>query len=150
MKIRSAESTDFTAIEALLAANALPTEDVRELLAGFVVAEDGLDVIGVAGIEHCGEYGLLRSVAVAEKWRSHGVARRLVDRLIETSRARGFGALYLLTETAQGYFPNFGFETTPREAVPASIRATHEFAHACPASATVMMLALNRAESARA
>jgi amino-acid N-acetyltransferase len=150
MKIRRAEATDFPAIAALLTANGLPTEGVELLLPDFVVAEDGLDVIGVAGIERCGEYGLLRSVAVDAKWRSHGVARRLVDWLIETSRVRGLDALYLLTETAQGYFPNFGFETTSREAVPASIRSTHEFAHACPASATVMKLALNRAESARA
>ena len=150
MKIRSAEPADFTTIHALLEANGLPTEGVRELLADFVVAEDGVDVIGVAGVEPCGEYGLLRSVAVDGKWRSHGVARRLVDRLIETSRARGFAALYLLTETAQGYFPNFGFETTTRDAAPASIRASHEFTHACPASATAMKLELNRAESARA
>jgi amino-acid N-acetyltransferase len=148
MKLRSAEPADFPAIHALLAANGLPTEGVRELIADFVVAEDGLDVIGVAAVERCGEFGLLRSVAVDDKWRSHGVARRLVDRLIEASRARGLAALYLLTETAEGYFPNFGFETTTREAAPASIRATHEFAHACPASAAVMKLELNRAESA--
>jgi N-acetylglutamate synthase-like GNAT family acetyltransferase len=142
MKIRSAEAADFPAIHALLEANGLPTDGVQELLADFVVAEDGLDVIGVAGVERCGEYGLLRSVAVDARWRSHGVARRLVDRLIETSRVRGLRALYLLTETAVGYFPNFGFETTTREAVPASIRATHEFTQACPASATVMKLPL--------
>jgi N-acetylglutamate synthase-like GNAT family acetyltransferase len=150
MKIRSAEAGDFPTIYALLTANALPTEAVQEMLGDFVVAEDGLDVIGVAGVERCGEYGLLRSVAVDEKWRSHGVARRLVDRLIETSRARGFGALYLLTETAKGYFSNFGFETTARDAAPASIRDSHEFTHACPASATVMKLELDRVESARA
>jgi amino-acid N-acetyltransferase len=149
MKIRSGEPADYAAIHALLTANRLPTEGVRELIADFVVAEDGLDVIGVAAVEGCGEFGLLRSVAVDEKWRSHGVARRLVERLIEASRARGLAALYLLTETAEGYFPNFGFETTPREAVPASVRATHEFARACPASATVMKLQLNHAESAR-
>ena len=150
MKIRSAEPADFPAIHALLAANGLPTEGVRELIADFVVAEDGLDVIGVAAVERCGDFGLLRSVAVDENWRSHGVARRLVDRSIEVSRARGLAALYLLTETAEGYFPTFGFETTSRESVPAPIRATHEFAQACPASATVMKLGLNRAGSARA
>jgi amino-acid N-acetyltransferase len=150
MKIRTAEHADGPTIHTLLAANRLPTEGVQAMLADFVVAEDGLDVIGVAGIERCGEYGLLRSVAVDEKWRSHGVARRLVDRQIEVSRRRGMRELYLLTETAQGYFPNFGFETTTRDAVPESIRATHEFAHACPASATVMKLVLNRGESAHA
>lgn len=150
MKIRRADTADLTAIEALLGANRLPVDEIRRLIPDFVVAEDGLDVIGVAAVEGCGEFGLLRSVAVDEKWRSHGVARRLVDRLIEDSRERGMSELYLLTETAAAYFPNFGFETTSRDLVPGPIRVTHEFTHACPASATVMRLRLSRSESARA
>ena len=140
MKIRRAEEADLATITAMLSANGLPATDLEGKLPGFVVAEDGLDIVGVAGIERCGEYGLLRSVAVDEKWRSHGVARRLVDRLIEDARSNSLAGLYLLTETAQGYFPNFGFETISREAVPEAVRATHEFAHACPSSATVMRL----------
>ncbi|MGQ0561571.1 MAG: arsenic resistance N-acetyltransferase ArsN2 [Gemmatimonadota bacterium] len=142
MKIRGAEVTDCARIEHLLEAAGLPTTGVRETLTGFLVAEDGEDVVGVAGMEWCGEYGLLRSVAVEPQWRSHGVARRLVDRLIEDARARSISALYLLTTTAEGYFPNFGFQTTTRAAVPDPIRATGEFQHACPASATAMALVL--------
>jgi amino-acid N-acetyltransferase len=142
MKIRAAEAADGDRIEELLRQNDLPTDGVRAALAGFLVAEDGDDIVGVAGIERCGEFGLLRSVAVDAKWRSHGVARRLVDRLIEDSKAQSLAGLYLLTTTAEGYFPNFGFQTTSRDAVPDPIRATAEFQHACPASATVMALTL--------
>lgn len=142
MKIRAAESDDGDRIEELLRENALPVEGVREALAGFLVAEDGEDIVGVAGIERCGDFGLMRSVAVAAKWRGHGVARRLVDRLIEDSRDHSLVGLYLLTTTAEGYFPNFGFRTTSRDEVPEPIRATGEFQHACPASATVMSLTL--------
>lgn len=142
MKIRRAEPADFPVIRTLLAANALPDEGLELLQGDFVVAEDGLDVIGVAGVEDCGLYGLLRSVAVDSKWRSHGVARRLVDRLIEDARRAGKSELYLLTTTAEGYFPNFGFEATTRDAVPDPIRATEEFTTVCPASATVMKLTL--------
>jgi N-acetylglutamate synthase-like GNAT family acetyltransferase len=142
MKIRAAEVGDSERIDELLRQNDLPTDGVRGMLGGFLVAEDGEDIVGVAGIERCGEFGLLRSVAVDEKWRGHGVARRLVDRLIETSRAQSLIGLYLLTTTAEGYFPNFGFQTTSRDAVPDPVRATDEFQHACPASATVMALSL--------
>jgi amino-acid N-acetyltransferase len=142
MKIRVAESADGDRIEELLRQNDLPTDGVRAALPGFLVAEDGEDIVGVAGIERCGAFGLLRSVAVDEKWRGHGVGRRLVDRLIEESKARALSGLYLLTTTAEGYFPSFGFQATSRDAVPDPIRATGEFQHACPASATVMALPL--------
>lgn len=46
--------------------------------------------------------------------------------------------MYLLTTTAERYFPSLGFRVTPRDAVPDEIRATGEFKGACPASATVM------------
>src|SRR6187549_3817708 len=115
MKIRAAEAGDGERIEELLRENDLPADGIRALLPGFLVAEDGDDIVGVAGIEPCGEFGLLRSVAVDSKWRGHGVARRLVDRLIDESRAQSLAGLYLLTTTAEGYFPNFGFQATSRD-----------------------------------
>ena len=122
----------------------LPLEGVPESLAGFVVAEDGGRVIGVAGIEDCGEYGLLRSAAVDSAARSRGVGRAMVERLITDARSDSRKALFLLTNTAEGYFPAFGFEEISRDDVPGPIRATREFSDACPASATVMRLELRQ------
>jgi amino-acid N-acetyltransferase len=48
-------------------------------------------------------------------------------------------ALYLLTTTAERYFPSFGFSVTTREKVPDAVRDTVEFRSACPASAVVMV-----------
>jgi amino-acid N-acetyltransferase len=124
-------------------ANALPLDGVPQSLSGFVVAEQGKRVVGVAGVEDCGDYGLLRSAAVDPAARNAGVGRKLVEQLIARERARGRRGLYLLTTTAMSYFPAFGFIETPRDAVPESIRATKEFAEACPASATVMKLDLS-------
>lgn len=45
---------------------------------------------------------------------------------------------YLLTTTAERYFPKFGFERIERHDVPASVQASTEFRSACPASAVVM------------
>ena len=138
MQIRSATSADLPAVEQLLRNSELPTVGVKDFINDFLVAEAGKDIVGVVGMEYCCNYGLLRSTAVAPDWRSKGVARQLVEQIIARAESRGTNALYLLTTTAERYFPSFGFEKTTREAVPPEIRATEEFRSACPASATVM------------
>lgn len=140
--LRLASPSDEKAVEALLTASGLPLDGVHDALPCFVVAEDAGDIVGVAGIEACGvagEYALLRSVAVAPSWQKRGLGRALVTRTIAEAEARGAKALYLLTTTAEHYFPTFGFHTTARDSVPADVRATAEFQGACPASATVMV-----------
>jgi amino-acid N-acetyltransferase len=137
-RVRSAAPADLPAVEQLLAASGLPFDGVPEAFDTFVVAEAGSEVVGVAGLEVRCDNALLRSVAVRPEWRSHGVGRALVTRAIADAEARGLRALYLLTTTAERYFPSFGFHTISRDDVPADIRATAEFSGACPASATVM------------
>jgi amino-acid N-acetyltransferase len=138
MEIRSATPKDLPAVEQLLRNSELPTVGVKDFINDFLVAEAGKDIVGVVGMEYCCNYGLLRSTAVAPDWRSKGVARQLVEQIIARAESRGTNALYLLTTTAERYFPSFGFEKTTRDAVPAEIQATDEFRGACPASATVM------------
>jgi len=138
MQIRSATSKDLPAVEQLLRHSELPTVGVKDFINDFLVAEAGNDIVGVVGMEYCCNYGLLRSTAVAPEWRSKGVARQLVEQIIARAESRGTNALYLLTTTAERYFPSFGFEKTTRDAVPPEIQATDEFRGACPASATVM------------
>jgi len=136
--LRAARIDDLAAVERLLSASQLPLDGVREALPTFIVAEVGADIVGVAGLEVCCDNALLRSVAVQDAWRSQGLGRALVTRTIAEAEARGINALYLLTTTADRYFPTFGFRTVARDAVPDDIRATAEFREACPASATVM------------
>ncbi|NUO94479.1 MAG: GNAT family N-acetyltransferase [Gemmatimonadaceae bacterium] len=146
--IRPATAADASAVEALLTGSNLPLNGVREALGCFVVAHDDGRLVGVAGIEECGvrgEHALLRSVAVDPAWRNRGLGRALVSRAIALAESRGAKALYLLTTTAEHYFPSFGFTTTSREAVPDDVRSTAEFQGACPASATVMVRRLEPA-----
>ena len=137
-QVRPAQPHDLPAVERLLAASSLPLEGVREALPTFVVAQAGNEIVGVAGLEVCCDNALLRSVAVADDWRSRGLGRELVTHVIAEAEARGIHALYLLTTTAERYFPSFGFHAIARDAVPADVRETEEFRSACPASATVM------------
>jgi amino-acid N-acetyltransferase len=136
--IRPAEPSDLAAIQRLLTVSGLPLDGVRDALDGFVVAQSNDGLVGVAGLEVCCDNALLRSVAVLPDWRSHGLGRALVTRVISDAEARGIRALYLLTTTAEHYFPTFGFERIARSEVPADIQETAEFQTACPASATVM------------
>jgi amino-acid N-acetyltransferase len=146
--LRPAADGDLHSVEALLVANGLPTEGVARSLCTFVVAESEHRIVGVVGLEVCCEHGLLRSTAVASDWTGRGLGKRLVERIIAEAESRGIKALYLLTTTAERYFPSFGFVRTTREEVPQDIRATTEFVSACPASATVMCLTLDRTRSA--
>jgi amino-acid N-acetyltransferase len=141
--IRNARSEDRDEIERLLSEAQLPVDGVAGALATFVVAESEGKLVGAAGLEVCGEDALLRSVVVAPGWRSRGLGRDLVGRAIGEGQGRGIRALYLLTTTAERYFPAFGFEQITRDEVPDSVRATAEFQTACPASATVMYRSLS-------
>jgi amino-acid N-acetyltransferase len=144
--LRAATREDLPAIERLLVSSGLPTAGVAETLSGFIVAEseDDKRIVGVAGLECCsGDYALLRSTAVEPGWRGTGLGRRLVTHVIAEAESRGIKALYLLTTTAERYFPSFGFVKTQRDTVPDEIRGSLEFREACPSSATVMALELS-------
>jgi amino-acid N-acetyltransferase len=136
--VRPAVSADLPAVERLLVDSGLPLDGVRDALPTFVVAEAGGRLVGVAGLEVCCDNALLRSVAVDAEWRSRGLGRALVARVISDAEARGLRALYLLTTTAEHYFPSFGFQRIARDEVPDDVRETEEFQGACPASATAM------------
>ena len=143
--LRSAAPADLPAVERLLATADLPTAGIAELFAtradDFVVADDPNapgELAAVAGLEVRGDDALLRSVAVRPDWRAHGLGHALVKRVVCRAEERGLRALYLLTMTAEHYFPRFGFAHVERGAVPAAIAATLEFRSACPASAVAM------------
>ena len=136
--LRRATPDDREAVAGLLRALKLPTDGVSDGLEHFWVGEHGGAVIGAAGMERYGDAGLLRSVAVAPEWQGSGIGRALVDRVLDESRAAGVHDVYLLTTTAERYFPRLGFACVDRGCVPAAVRSSVEFTAACPASAVVM------------
>jgi N-acetylglutamate synthase-like GNAT family acetyltransferase len=137
-QLRPAHASDLPSIERLLTTSQLPLAGVADSLPGFVVAESDGAIVGTAALEVCCDNALLRSVAVAPEWRSRGLGRALVTRVIADAEARGLRALYLLTTTAEHYFPSFGFQEVARSEVPGDVQGTEEFRSACPASAVVM------------
>ena len=148
MKIRRAKSSDLSAVESLLTASDLPTNGVRDNFSDFVVADDDGAITGAIGLEKYGSVALLRSAVVAPDHRGTGVGRKLVEQLLERAEEAGVDELYLLTTTAEKYFPRFGFTRTTRATVPEAVKASAEFRGACPDTAVVMSRPLG--EKARA
>ncbi|HEY8928298.1 MAG TPA: arsenic resistance N-acetyltransferase ArsN2 [Mucilaginibacter sp.] len=141
MIIEKAQSHRKAVVE-LLSAEKLPVADLPETLENFIVAIADAEVIGVAGFEVYGNYGLLRSVAVRSDFRSKGIAGNLLRKIDELSSLKGLTGLYLLTETAPDYFERKGFQKIGRDEVPDIVKQSSEFSHVCPVSAIVMYKAL--------
>ena len=136
--VEAARTGDLDAVLQLLRDNALPVDGLPDHLATTLVVRDGDRIVGSAALEVYGGGALLRSVAVAPGLQRSGLGRKLTDAAIDLARRRRIPALFLLTTTADGYFPRFGFERIDRSQVPASVRQSVEFKSACPASAIVM------------
>jgi amino-acid N-acetyltransferase len=136
--IEHAQASDGEAVLHLLRQNGLPVEGLVEHLDTTLVARQDGRIIGSAALELYSEGALLRSVAVAPGQQGQGLGRELTDAAIRLAHNLGAPAIYLLTTTAEGFFPRFGFERVTRAEVPVSVQASVEFTSACPSSATVM------------
>ena len=140
--IERARPEDGEAILELLRASALPDAGLLDHLATALVARSPDRVVGTAVLEVYDAGALLRSVAVDTTLRGHGVGRRLVAAALDLASTLRVPAVYLLTTTAEGYFPRFAFSPVSRGDVPRGLLQSVEFRSACPASAIVMMKAL--------
>lgn len=139
---RPATVADWVAIERLLRECDLPLAGARDHLASFLVFGRANELSGCAGLEHYGEIGLLRSVAIAPRMRRRGLAEALVRAQLAAAAARGMHSAYLLTTSAHDYFARLGFVDVPRDEAPQALQRSAEFQGACPASAILMRYAL--------
>ena len=138
VELRTASTSELETVVDLLNRSGLPTAGVADNFSEFLVAQADGKLVGVVGLELYGQSALLRSVAVEESWRGSGVGRVLVERALDLARERGIDDVYLLTTTADNYFPKFGFVCVGRDEVAQGVRTSVEFQSACPESATVM------------
>jgi amino-acid N-acetyltransferase len=143
ISIEPARTEDLPAVLALLESSGLPKDGLAEHLATTLVVRDDGRVVGSAALEVYDAAALLRSVAVAAALRGRGLGQRLVQAALDLARRRGVASVYLLTETAAGYFPRFGFRAIDRSAAPQAVQQSVEFALACPSSALAMKVTLN-------
>lgn len=137
--LRQAGPSDWAAVEALLLESGLPVDDLGEdKLDGFLVAEDGSELLGLIGLELYGTIGLLRSLVVAKEARRLGLAGKLIGALESAAEVAGVTELWLITVDAENFFGRHGFEIVTRDSVPEKIQQTEEFSDLCPGNAFLM------------
>lgn len=122
----------------LLEKSDLPVEDIDTSCIKFFTAETSSKLIGAIGLEFHGGYALLRSLAVAPKYRGNAVGQRLVSHLLTYCEEEWIDDVYLLTTTAASFFTALGFSEVDRKELPDSIKQTSEYQYACPSTSTVM------------
>ena len=136
--IESATDRDLPEIRSLLERLALPLAGVDDHVETMLVAREGQEIVGTAALEMYADGALLRSVAVEPRQQGKQLGHQLTDAALRLAAARGANTVFLLTTTAERFFPRFGFEQIARDDVPPSVRTSVEFQSACPASAIVM------------
>jgi len=141
------QSEDQPAVLRLLADSGLPTDGLLDHRETVLVARLDDRVVACAALAVYADGALLRSVAVAEALRGSGLGHHVVRAALDVARQRGTTSVYLLTTTAEGFFPRFGFRRIVRADVPSGVQTSVEFQSACPASAVVMAADLTNPRS---
>lgn len=135
---RTAVNDDLLEVKKLLAASALPFEDIDNLISDFEIALVDNKIIGAAGVEKHFPYMLIRSVVIDSAFRNKQIGYQLIHALMDKLYPENYKGFYLLTETAAAFFTKLGFMPVQRENVPVEIQQTTEFSTICPSSALVM------------
>jgi amino-acid N-acetyltransferase len=136
------DTEGFEAFRSLLRASNLPADDLdfkRDLLVGYY---EGSSLVGTGGLEIHGHYALLRSLSVKMGIRGKSVGTTITEFLLDEAKKKKLRAIFLLTETAKGFFEKKGFQEIKRDEVPNEVKASSEFSTVCPTSATAMVLPL--------
>jgi amino-acid N-acetyltransferase len=136
MDIRLAHPEETNRVAELVTAAGLPTAGLAQAWRTWV-AVDSHRLLGTASMERHGGAYLLRSVAVRDEARGRGVGAQLVRAAL--AAVDPAGPVALLTETAAGWFPRFGFRPVQRAALDPALGASAELAGACPATAQAFL-----------
>jgi amino-acid N-acetyltransferase len=148
VSIERAKAGDGPSILQLLSAAQLPVDGLIEHLDTAVVARgDGGGVAGCAALEIYADGALLRSVVVDGGVHGQGIGTRLTTAALDLANVLGIPAVYLLTTTAEAFFPRFGFVQIPRADLPGGVQMSVEFRSACPSTAIVMRRTMNQSDS---
>jgi amino-acid N-acetyltransferase len=138
MRIERAQPDDAEDVLRLVEQAHLPLNGLRDHLATTLVAKRDGHIVGTAALEVYADGALMRSLAVTREAQGRGLGHELTNAAVGLARELGAPAVFLLTTTAEGFFPKFGFERIERQDVPASVQMSVEFTSACPSTATVM------------
>lgn len=132
-------------LEQLLASCGLPLDGLADTK--FVVARIDGELVGCAGLEQWQDRALLRSVAVAERFRKQHIAEALIADRIAFAKSNldvGVASISLLTLSAADYFAARGFTRIERSALPTSLQASTQLQLSACSTAVAMHMSLFR------
>ena len=133
-----AQAHDLAAARELLHRVQLPDHGVADQFGHYLAVRDASRLVGLCGVEVCGDEGLLRSVAVDPDYRGEGIGALLVAGAQDLARRLKLDSLYLLTTSAAAYFRRHVFEDLDREKAPPAVRESWEFRFGCPSTSALM------------
>ncbi|HUJ23496.1 MAG TPA: N-acetyltransferase [Bryobacteraceae bacterium] len=92
--------------------------EISEVLRDFSVAYSGDQLVGCGALHfYTPTTGEIRSLAVQESAKSHGIGRRMVEMLLEEAHEYSLDAVFAFTYVAD-FFRKLGFEAVERGALP--------------------------------
>lgn len=112
LALRIATDNDRTVLAGLLQACGLSSHDLDSSMGTYWLVQSDPPG-GACGLEQCGRFGLLRSLAVRDDQRGQGLGRYLVDHVVEDARARGLQALYTFSKDTGALFEHLGWSDAP-------------------------------------
>lgn len=96
-------------------------EALEFLIDTFVVAEIGEEVVGCGSLTKLGDNLVeIRSLGISDGYKSLGIGSKLVDSLLEQSKAQGITKVMALTY-AVPFFERNGFEVVEKEIFPEKV-----------------------------
>jgi glycerol 3-phosphatase-2 len=142
-RFRIAEPADGAALGRLLERSGLTASDLEERLRDTLVCDGGSDgPAATACLQVRASDGFLRSVAVAEQVRGHGLGLLVVAAAIARARTAKVARVWLFTETAAPFFQRLGFEPMARGELPREVLDSPQARDECAETATSMVLSL--------
>lgn len=138
MKINELSIEEFDSVFKLLSGAKLDHSDLKQPNIRLFRFEENGEMVGVGGLEVFGNQALLRSIAVKEELQGKGYGKTIVAKMEEVAQQSQIKALYLLTNTAAGFFKANGYQVIERENFAEPLKQTAQFAGLCPVSAVCM------------
>lgn len=136
---------DLGELTHLLAAAALPIDDLKEPGRTFFRLEDDGGLIGYCGWQGRAPDRLLRSLVILPSRQGQTLGRLALATIEQMALQAGTRRLHLLTDTAAAFFRSAGYQVADRRDAPQTIRGSKEFRSLCPASARYMVKDLENA-----
>jgi N-acetylglutamate synthase-like GNAT family acetyltransferase len=132
LRVRAVEQPDYAALATVLAENNLLTGDMAgENKRFFAFEDDSGWRVGVGGLEMYGEAAILRSFLTMSCHRGEGLGAQMLEEVLVAARRSGVRDVFLFTHHAAGFFEKQGFDSASREAAPAAIKSSRQFAEHC-------------------